>query len=236
MGASEEDRQRVMNYNEWDALTDLRLLRQSLFVLALVLAGFVVGHGFGLQPASVAMSGAALLLLLDNLPRSTDEQSRAIQSVFAELEWVTLFFFVGLFVVVHGVESTGLLTTLAQSILQLTGGDPLATSATILWGSAVASALLDNIPFVAATIPLIKSMAPAFGGPEGLMPLWWSLALGSCLGGNGSLIGASANVIVAGFAERSGQPISFVRFALGAFPLMLLSIVVCNVYIYLRYY
>ena len=109
------------------------------------------------------------------------------------------------------------------------------TALSILWVSAIASAVVDNIPFVATMIPLIKSMAPTFGGPEGLMPLWWSLSLGACLGGNGTLVGASANLIVAGLAERAGQPIRFVPFLLAAFPLMLLSIVISTVYIYLRY-
>ena len=109
------------------------------------------------------------------------------------------------------------------------------TAISIIWVSAIASAIVDNIPFVATMIPLIESMEPALGGTDQLIPLWWSLALGSCLGGNGSLIGASANLIVAGFAERAGQPIRFLPFMLMAFPLMLLSIVVASLYVYLRY-
>ena len=109
------------------------------------------------------------------------------------------------------------------------------TAMAILWISAIASAVVDNIPFVATMIPLIDSMEGAFGGPQELMPLWWALALGSCLGGNGSLIGASANLIVAGFAERAGQPIRFLPFMLLSFPLMLMSIVVSSIYMYWRY-
>ncbi len=236
MHATQADRQRVLNYNEWEAITDSRLLWQSLFVISLVLAGFVVGHHLNFMPASIAMFGAALLLLLDNLPRKSADQIKSVHTTFSEVEWVTIFFFLGLFIIVHGIESTGLLSMLADNILEWTSGDSFNTSSAILWGSAVASALVDNIPFVAAMIPLIKSMGPSFGGQEGLMPLWWSLALGSCFGGNGSLIGASANLIVAGFAERSGHPISFLHFILGAFPLMLLSILISNIYIYLRYF
>lgn len=236
MSASPEDRQRVMNYDEREALTDVRLLWQSLVVLSLVLCGFTMAHHLDLQPATIAMFGAALLLLLDNFPRKSDDQSRSVQTSFSEVEWVTIFFFFGLFIIVHAVESTGLMTVLADKLFTLTGGDSLNTSMAILWGSALASALVDNIPFVAAAIPLIKSMATLFGGQEGLMPLWWSLALGSCLGGNGSLIGASANLIVAGFAERSGHPIHFLHFMMWAFPLMLLSIVISSIYIYLRYF
>ena len=120
------------------------------------------------------------------------------------MEWITIFFFVGLFIVVHGVDSTGLLKVLAEKMIALTGGNLSATAVIILWSSAVLSAIIDNIPFVATMIPLIKAMAPSFGGPEGLMPLWWALSLGACLGGNGTLIGASANLVVAGFAERAG--------------------------------
>jgi Na+/H+ antiporter NhaD/arsenite permease-like protein len=230
-----ENRRRVMNYREQDAITDLRLLRQSLFVLALVLIGFVFAHDVGLQPATIAMTGAALLLVLDNLPRSPEKQSAAVHRAFCEIEWITIFFFIGLFIVVYGVETTGLLDLVASRVLALTGSDQAVTAIAVLWVSAVASAIVDNIPFVATMIPLIESMGPSLGGAEQLLPIWWSLALGSCLGGNGSLIGASANLIVAGFAERAGQPIRFLPFMLMAFPLMLLSIVISTIYVSLRY-
>jgi Na+/H+ antiporter NhaD/arsenite permease-like protein len=234
--ATPERRKKVMNYRELDAITDWRLLYQSLCVLGLVLIGFIVGHDRGLQPATVAMSGAALLLLLDNLPRSADKQSASVHKSFCEVEWVTIFFFIGLFIVVYGIETTGLLEMLAHKVVDLTGGDRAVTAIAIMWVSAVASAIVDNIPFVATMIPLIESMAGSFGGADQLMPIWWSLALGSCLGGNGSLVGASANLIVAGFAERSGQAIRFLPFMLMAFPLMLLSILVSSIYVYLRYF
>jgi Na+/H+ antiporter NhaD/arsenite permease-like protein len=236
LSASAENRERVMRYKEREAITDARLLKQSLFVLTLVVAGFMTGHSFGLQPATIAMFGAALLLTLTNLPRSASEQSENVHKTFCEIEWTTLFFFIGLFILVYGVETVGLLDMLAHKVLGLTGGDQAVTALSILWVAAIASAIVDNIPFVATMIPLIESMAPTFGGPEGLMPLWWSLALGACLGGNGSLIGASANLIVAGFAERSGQPIRFLPFMLMAFPLMLLSVLISTIYVYLRFF
>jgi Na+/H+ antiporter NhaD/arsenite permease-like protein len=117
----------------------------------------------------------------------------------------------------------------------LTGGDFVATAGAILWISAIASAAIDNIPFVATMIPLIENMAPTFGGEAALVPLWWALALGACLGGNGSLIGASANLIVAGFAQRAGHPIGFIQFTKHAFGLMLISIAIAHVYLYFRY-
>ncbi len=233
--AKDEHRQQVMKYREADAIQDVRLLKQSLFVLTLVIVGFMMAHTLNLQPATIAMFGAALLLILDNISRHPDKQSKQVHKSFCEVEWITIFFFIGLFIVVYGVETTGLLEMLAHKVLELTGGDMSITAISIIWVSAIASAIIDNIPFVATMIPLIKSMAGTFGGADQLMPLWWSLALGSCLGGNGSLIGASANLIVAGFAERAGQPIRFLPFMLGAFPLMILSIMISSVYVYFRY-
>ena len=235
MEATPENRRRVMDFNEGEAITDVRLLKQSLAVLALVIAGFVMAHPLRLEPATIAMFGAALLLLLSNLPNSAEEQSENVHHTFGEVEWVTIFFFVGLFIVVHGIEHAGLLNILADKVLQLTGGDMTNTALAIMWVSAVFSAIVDNIPFVATMIPMINAMGPTFGGADALMPLWWSLALGACLGGNGSLIGASANLIVAGFAERAGHRIRFLPFMFMAFPLMLMSIVIASVYLYLRF-
>ena len=234
--AQPERRQAVMKYREADAITDYPLLMKSLFVIALVMAGFIFGHPHGYEPASVAMFGAALLLILDNLHLTAEKQSDNVHGSFCQVEWATIFFFCGLFIVVHGVERTGLLDLVAQGVINLTQGDRTVTAIAILWVSAIASAIVDNIPFVATMIPLINSMQSSFGSAEQLMPLWWSLALGSCLGGNGSLVGASANLIVAGFAERSGQPIRFLPFMLMAFPLMLVSIAISTVYVYWRYF
>jgi Na+/H+ antiporter NhaD/arsenite permease-like protein len=233
--ATDDARQRIMHFREREAITDARLLKQSLFVLFLVIGGFVMAHPLHLEPATIAMFGAALLLLLSNLKNKAEEQSENVHHTFGEVEWVTIFFFIGLFIAVKGIEEAGVLAILADKALNLTGGDMTLTAVTILWISAIVSAIVDNIPFVATMIPLIKSMAPTFGGAENLVPLWWSLALGACLGGNGSLVGASANLIVAGFAERSGHRIRFLPFMAAAFPLMILSILIANLYIYLRY-
>jgi Na+/H+ antiporter NhaD/arsenite permease-like protein len=233
--ANAEDRQRVMQFNEYEAITDWRLLKQCLTVIGLVVAGFIFAKWLHLEAATIAIFGAAVLLLLANFGKGPDDQSKHVLEAFNEVEWITIFFFVGLFIVVHGVDSTGLLRLLAEKMVALTGGNLTATSMVILWSSAILSAIIDNIPFVATMIPLIKAMAPTFGGPDGLLPLWWSLSLGACLGGNGTLIGASANLVVAGFAERAGQPIRFVQYTLMAFPIMLLSIAISMVYLYWRY-
>ena len=233
--ATDEARNRIMQFREREAITDPRLMKQSLFVLALVIVGFVFAHPLRLEPATIAMFGAGLLLLLTNLGRDAEEQTEDVHGSFGEVEWVTIFFFVGLFIVVAGIEHAGLLNMLANWVVDFTGGDMTITALMILWVSAVASAVVDNIPFVATMIPMIESMASTFGGADSLEPLWWSLALGACLGGNGSLVGASANLIVAGFAERAGHRIKFLPFMLLAFPLMLMSIVIATFYIYFRY-
>jgi len=233
--ATEEARALVMNFNENEAIKDVPLLKKSLLVLALVIGGFTVAHSFHLEPATIAMFGAALLLLLQTFGHDVEAKNHAFHDVMSEVEWTTIFFFVGLFIVVTGVEHTGIIEWLAEQTLVATGGDFNATVGAILWISAIASAAIDNIPFVATMIPMIENMAPTFGGEEALVPLWWALALGACLGGNGSLIGASANLIVAGFAQRAGHPIGFVQFTKHAFLLMLMSIAIAHIYIYLRY-
>ena len=235
MTATDEARERVLQFREKDAITDVTLLKQSLTVLSLVVVGFIFAHPLHLEPATIAMFGAGVLLLVTNMGRDAEEQTEDVHHSFGEVEWVTIFFFVGLFIVVSGIEHAGLLEILANWVISVTEGDMTVTAIMIIWVSAVASAVVDNIPFVATMIPMIESMAPTFGGSENLEPLWWSLALGACLGGNGSLVGASANLIVAGFAERAGHRIKFLPFMLLAFPLMLLSVVIATIYVYLRY-
>jgi len=233
--ASAESRQIIMQFNEKEAIKDVPLLKKSLFVLALTIISFTAAHPLHLEPATIAMFGAALLLLLQTWGQDLEKKDHAYEKIMAEVEWTTIFFFVGLFVIVTGVEHTGAIAWMAEKTLEFTEGDFNATVLAILWISAIASALIDNIPFVATMIPMIENMAPSFGGPDAILPLWWALALGACLGGNGSLIGASANLIVAGFAQRAGHPIAFLTFMKHAFVLMLGSIAISHAYIYFRY-
>jgi len=233
--ASAEAQQLVMAFNEREAIKDIPLLKKCLVVLGLVITGFTSARSLHLEPATIALFGAALLLLVQSWNRDLHDKNKAFESIMTEVEWTTIFFFVGLFIVVTGVDHVGVISWLAGKTLQLTGGDFNATAAAILWVSALASAVIDNIPFVATMIPLIGNMAPAFGGDQAIVPLWWALSLGACLGGNGSLIGASANLIVAGFAQRAGHPISFLQFTKHAFVLMIVSIAMAHLYLYLRY-
>jgi len=232
-----ELKQRVLAMDEKAAITDPVMLKKSFFVLALVLTGFVFHGALHYEPATVALFGAGLLLLLSKTENP--------HTVLAEIEWPTIFFFIGLFIIIGGVVKVGLIKWMSLKMLGITQGNLFGTSMLLLWFSAIASAIVDNIPYVATMNPLIIDMASQlWPGEEGmtllqhpdLMPLWWSLALGACLGGNGSPIGASANVIVVGMAERAGRKISFVRFVAYGLPIMFLTVFIAMIYVWLRYY
>ena len=234
--ATREAEEAVMSMNPVDAIKDWTLLKQAITVLTLVMVGFVLARQLDLEPATIALFGAAVLMLLDNWEHHSEKASHNIHSTFGDVEWITIFFFLGLFVVVHGVEVGGLLHLLANELVRATGGSLPATGYAVLWASAFLSAIVDNIPFVATMIPLIKSMAPALGGPQHIEPLWWCLSLGACLGGNGTLVGASANLTVAGIGERNGVPFRFLTYTLYAAPMTIVSIAICNVYVWWRYF
>lgn len=223
---TEESRESMMKMSLDGLITDRKLLVKCLIILAVTLIGFFMHQTFHLESATVALAGAFLLLLLTG--------EHVMERAFRHVEWPTIFFFIGLFVLVGGLIETGTIKQLAERAIDLTGGDPLFTSMLILWLSAIASAFLDNIPFVATMIPMIQDMGSM--GISNLEPLWWSLALGACLGGNGTLIGASANLIAAGMSAKEGEPITFVKYLKYGFPLMLLSIVVSSIYILVRYF
>ncbi|HWQ61477.1 MAG TPA: ArsB/NhaD family transporter [Negativicutes bacterium] len=218
----------VMALDADKEIIDPKLLKICLTVLTFTILLFMTHQVFHLDSASVALIGASVLLLI-----TANQFGEKLEFVFSKVEWVALFFFVGLFIIIGGLVDTGVITWMAQESVKLTAGNVTATSMLILWLSAIASAFIDNIPFVATMIPLIKDMGTM--GVTNLEPLWWSLSLGACLGGNGTLIGASANIVVAGMAAQEGYNISFMHYTKVAFPLMLLSIVICTVYVYLRY-
>lgn len=219
---SEENKARLLAMDAESAIKDRQLLQKSLVVIGLVILGFFLHQYLHLESATIAIAGAALLMLVS---RSAPEE--ALHSV----EWSTLFFFVGLFILVGGLEKTGIIGGMARQGISLTQGDVTLTAMLVLWFSAIASAFVDNIPFVATFIPLIQEMGQI--GSMNTGPLWWALSLGACLGGNGTLIGASANVIVSGMAEREGHPISFLGYMKIAFPLMIVSIIIAMIYLLL---
>lgn len=233
----DELRQRIMAMNERAAIKDPRLLRKCLAVLAVTITGFMFHGLLHFEPATIALFGAGLLLLVSG--------TKEPHHILAEAEWATLFFFMGLFIIIGGVINVGLIKWMSIKVLELTQGNLLGTSMIVMWFSAFASAFIDNIPYVATMNPLIIDMArqlwPDACGlkllhhPD-LLPIWWSLALGACLGGNGTAIGASANVIVVGMAEKMGSPISFKKFMFYGMPLMIESMIISTAYVWVRYY
>jgi Na+/H+ antiporter NhaD/arsenite permease-like protein len=236
MRSSPERRTMVMGMSARATIVDWVLLKQALAVLTVVIVTFVAARPLHLEPATIALAGAAVLMLLDNWQHHSEKQSENVHRTFSDVEWITIFFFIGLFIVVHGVEVGGLLQLLANKLVAATGSNMASAGYAILWASAFLSAIVDNIPFVATMIPLIKSMAPAYGGADKIEPLWWCLSLGACLGGNGTLIGASANLTVAGIAERNGVPFRFLTYFLYGMPMMIVSVAICHVYVWWRYF
>ncbi|RBO99579.1 sodium:proton antiporter [Rossellomorea aquimaris] len=203
-----------------------RGLLQSLVVLGLVLAGFSLYPMFHLDITTVSLAGAVLLMLLL-------EKIYPPETILKEVEWGTLFFFMGLFLLVGGIEEAGFIDEIAREILRLTDGDMKKTAFVILWGTGILSAIVDNIPFVAAMIPVIQEFGEF--GMVNMDPLWWSLALGACLGGNGTLLGSSSNLVIAGLASKENVHIKFYQYLLIGVPVTLISLAVSTIYVYFKY-
>lgn len=218
-----ENCQKIMQLNEQEAIENPSLLKKSLFVLVIVILGFFFHGLLGVEGATIAIFGAGLLLVLDN---------KNPEKALHEVEWTTIFFFIGLFVIIGGLEHVGVISWAADKLIAITGGNLTITTIAILWGGAIFSAFVDNIPFVATMIPLVHEMGSTFAN---LNPIWWSLALGACLGGNGTLVGASANLVVAGIAEKSGYKISFFDFMKIGIAVMFITVAISNVYLLIRY-
>ncbi|WP_219837942.1 ArsB/NhaD family transporter [Paenibacillus sp. R14(2021)] len=227
--AQEADKAELMALDAKSYIKQPALMRKSIAVLLLTITGFVLHSVLHVEAAVVALSGAMLLMLIGVKKEQAEE-------AFDAVEWETIFFFIGLFILVGGLVETGVIENLAARTLEITSGDIPYTAMLILWVSGIASATIDNIPFVAAMIPLIQDMGKeinAAGNPELMNSLWWSLSLGACLGGNGTLIGATANVIVAGMAARENKGFSYMEFLKIGAPLTLLALMLSTVYVYL---
>jgi Na+/H+ antiporter NhaD/arsenite permease-like protein len=216
-------RDALLALDERQMITDPPLLRRSLVVMGLTLIGFLLQGVLGYEPATVALTGAVALMVV---ARENPTE------VLREVEWPTLFFFIGLFMLIAGVIEIGMITAIANALTDLTGGALQAGSLVILWLSAALSGVVDNIPYTATMIPVVHELAAPHGDPQSL---WWALAAGADLGGNATIIGASANVILASMAEREGHPIGFWTFIKYAGPVTLGSILVSTAYIWLRY-
>ena len=205
-----------------ELITNKPLLRKSLVVMAGVILGFLFHGALHLEPATIALAGAVVLMLWARIDPD---------HVLREIEWTTLFFFIGLFILVEALVEVGIIEVVANAALGLTDGNLQMTSMLLIWLSAVASGVVDNIPYTATMIPVVENLGQAM--PVG--PLWWSLALGACLGGNTTLVGAAANVVVANLAEKSGQPISFGLFLRYGIITVFLSLVLASLYVWVRY-
>lgn len=216
-------KKQITQLDEKVCIKNSKLLKKCIIVLLIVMIGLFFHSQFGYSSAVVALTGATLLLLISG---------ESVEEAMLSVEWPTIFFFGALFIMVGALEEVGLIDKLAKLIMSFTDHNLLLTGIIIIWFSAIFSAFLDNIPFVATLIPLIQAM-----GQSGMhiAPLWWAVSLGACLGGNGTLIGASANVVVAGLAEKHGYKLSFGRYFKTGFPLMLLSVAISTVYLVVFY-
>lgn len=222
-GLSDEE---IESINIKEAIKDEMILKRSLSVLLLTVVGFVVHSHFGIESATVALTGGVLAVLVCKVEP---------EEIMKEVDFSTLFFFMGLFVMVGGLESTGVIHALATWGVEQVQGDTVAMTFLILWLSGVASAFVDNIPFTATMIPLIQNMQDMLNLHHADY-MWWALALGACFGGNGTIIGASPNVIMLAIAAKEGYNVSFGRFFKLCFPIMLITLLISSVYIYLRYF
>ena len=221
--ATPEAMKAVMDMDEKALIKDKSLLTKSVVMIVLIVAGFSLHGVLHMESSIIALTGAVIMIIIGK---------QNVEGIVEDVEWPTIIFFTALFIVVGGMVETGVIDNLADIIMNATGGQAVLTMMIILWVSALLSAALDNIPFVATMIPLIHSM-----GESGMdvMPLWWALSLGACLGGNGTLIGASANVVLSGISARHGYPITYVQFLKIGFPMMILSVAICSVYMLIRY-
>jgi Na+/H+ antiporter NhaD/arsenite permease-like protein len=223
MEVDSEQRAAVLSLSARRAIRDLRLLIVSLIVVGATILAFLFHRVLGVEVATVALFGATALMLAGRVDP---------HEALAEVEWSTLFFFVGLFILVESIVHTGIVGSVARSLADATGGNETVATVGVLWFSALASAVVDNIPYTATAIPVVDELARSGLQAE---PLWWSLALGACLGGNLTIVGASANVVVANLAKRAGYPIRFFDFMKYGSVVVAESLVISTGYLLVRY-
>lgn len=218
-----EEMAAVMQLDETKAINDRPLLIKSVVMIVLVILAFIFHDKLGLESSVIALTAAAIMILIGR--QDVEETVRGV-------EWSTILFFIGLFIVVGGLQETGLIDSLAHLLIGFAGGHMTLTILLLLWVSAIISSFLDNIPFVATLIPLVQALGQ--GGMD-IEPLWWAISLGACLGGNGTLIGASANVVLSGISNRHGHPITFASYLKVGFPLMLVSVVISMLFLLIKF-
>ncbi len=232
-------RSRIMEAHPAKAITDPERLKRALPVFGALLLALFLSHYIGVEPGLIALAGGLVMVLVCGVD---------LHKAMGRVEWNTIFFFIGLFMLISALQHNGVFDGAARGLLAMTQGNLLLTCVLVLWASAIISAIVDNIPLVIAMLPLIENIIPVFAkqmGYEGdpaltmalvAQPLYWSLALGACLGGNGTLVGASANVVVVQIAHKNRYPITFMQFTRYGFPLMIVTILVSTAYIVVRYF
>lgn len=223
MKVNNEARDRVMALDENEQIKDARLMKQSIVMTAFVVIGFMAHGALGIESCVIALAAAGIILLISK---------SKIEEALLGVEWTTLCFFAGLFIIVGALAETGVISMLAQGLIDVTGGNVFVTMLVLLFGSAVISSFLDNIPFVATMIPILLAMEAT--GMD-VSPLWWAVSLGACLGGNGTIIGASANVVLSDISKKNGYEITFMSFIKVGFPIMLLTVVIAAIYLVFRF-
>lgn len=213
----------VMKLDEQKTVKDASLMRKSIILTVLVAVGFVFHSTLEVESCIIALTAASIMLIIGK---------QDVDEIIAGVEWPTIVFFTGLFVVVGGMVKVGVIDTLAHLLMNATEGHMVLTMLLILWVSAILSSILDNIPFVATMIPLILTMEQS---GLNVMPFWWAISLGACLGGNGTLIGASANVVLSGISNKHGYPITFAQYLKIGYPMMILSMLLSTIYLVVRF-
>lgn len=221
--ASQDKMDEVAKIDNSHTITDKALMIRSTLILALVILGFMLHDVTHIETCVVAMLGASILLIFEKP-----------NEILQDVEWNTIFFFIGLFIIIGGLEASGGIKLMAEWILKVTQGSQAATSMIILWASGVISGIIDNIPYTATMAPMLVEIEKTMGATYAY-PLWWALSLGACLGGNMTIIGAAANVIVSENAAKSGHPISFMRFLKYGVGVVAISLTISTVYIYFRF-
>lgn len=227
MTISNERKARIMEFDESKALENKPLLIKSLIALFLVISGFLLHETLNVEAATISLFVAALLLVFSG--------KNEPEAFLRDIEWGTVFFFIGLFIMVSGLTELGIVGMCADFFIRITEGSLPLTSFLLIWLSALSSALINNIPYVMAMIPIVEDIAADLG-PQAAMPLWWSLALGACLGGNATLVGASANVVAASISAQSGYPIRFLDFLKYGLLFTIISLALSTGYVFLRYF
>ncbi|MEF2560632.1 MAG: ArsB/NhaD family transporter [Eggerthellaceae bacterium] len=223
MSASTEKQASVMTLHAHEAIHNKSLFHKSVVMTLLVALAFVMHSVIGVEPSVVALTAAAVMLIISAVD---------IEKVLLDVEWATIGFFAGLFIVVGGLVETGVIDMMANALIDVTGGNMMITIIVLVWASAIISSFLDNIPMVATLIPIILSMEAS--GMD-VMPYWWAISLGACIGGIGTLIGASANVVLSGMSGRYGYPITFMQYTKVAFPMMIVFTAISCVYLVVRF-